>query len=148
MDADAVERWTEFFRGRERPPRAFASAVRDGWSPEDRDALAEEAVGYRERMRAYLESLRDAEVDLVRLDLRDDGCDVCEPYDGCVYSLLGQTDGLAAPPPLPICPACRHTINMLTPYFLQNAEATLDEMVAESRPFEAPEIPTRRADED
>ncbi len=76
----------------------------------------------------------------MRIDLRDDGCEVCEPYDGCVYSLLGETEGLTQPPPLPICPACRHAVNMLTPYFLQNAERSLDEMVADSRPYTAPRI--------
>lgn len=118
----------------------FAAALRDGWDAGARERLAADATEYRERLHAYLQSLREADVELVRVDLRDDGCDLCAPYDGCVYSLLGQTEGLTGPPPLPICPACRHTVNMLTPYFLQNAERSLDDMIAASVPYEPPSV--------
>ena len=47
----------------------------------------------------------------------------------------GLTEGLPAPPPLPICPACRHTLNLLTPFFMQSLGMDLDDLIAEAQPF-------------
>jgi hypothetical protein len=74
-------------------------------------------------------------VDLVRLDAKSGDCGVCRKYVGKAYSLAGDTPGLPPPPPLPICPACRHTLNLLTPFFMQSLGLELEDLVAEAQPF-------------
>ena len=73
--------------------------------------------------------------DLVRLDCKAGSCGLCAKYCGKAYTLGGLTEGLPAPPPLPICPACRHTLNLLTPFFMQSLGMDLDDLIAEAQPF-------------
>jgi hypothetical protein len=40
---------------------------------------------------------------------------------------------------MPICPACRHTLNMVTPFFLQSMNLTVDDLVDASVPFTPPD---------
>ncbi len=117
------------------PPEPFATALRDGWTPEARAALAEEADAYLRRHRAYLREIGGAGVDLVRFDAKQGDCGVCRKYVGKAYSLQGDTPGLPPPPPLPICPACRHTLNLLTPFFLQSVGLEVEDLVADAQPF-------------
>ena len=74
-------------------------------------------------------------MDLVRLDCKAGSCGVCAKYCGSAYTLTGETEGLPEPPPLPICPACRHTLNLLTPFFMQSLGMDLDDLIAEAQPF-------------
>jgi hypothetical protein len=74
-------------------------------------------------------------MDLVRFDCKAGSCGVCEKYCGSAYTLTGETRGLPDPPPLPICPACRHTLNLLTPFFMESLGMDLDDMIAEAQPF-------------
>jgi hypothetical protein len=74
-------------------------------------------------------------MDLVRLDCKGGSCGVCAKYCGKAYALTGEAEGLPAPPPLPICPACRHTLNLLTPFFMQSLGMDLDDLIAEAQPF-------------
>lgn len=135
-DWDAeIDRWTERFRHVEDPPEPFGQALRDGWSAEMRADLAAAAEGYAARHAAYLEEIAGAGVDLVRFDCKAGSCGVCAKYCGKAYSLLGQTPALPDPPPLPICPACRHTLNLLTPFFLQSLGLELQDLVDEAQPF-------------
>jgi hypothetical protein len=135
-DWDAeIDRWTERFRGVPDPPEPFATALRDGWTAEARAALAEDAQQYRTRHEAYLAEIRAAGVDLVRFDAKAGDCGVCRRYVGKAYSLGGETEGLPPPPPLPICPACRHTLNLLTPFFLLSLDLDLEDLVAEAEPY-------------
>jgi hypothetical protein len=71
----------------------------------------------------------------VRLDCKAGSCDVCVKYCGSAYSLTGATEGLPPPPPLPICPACRHTLNLLTPFFMQGMGLDMDDLIDSSQPF-------------
>jgi hypothetical protein len=119
----------------EDPPEPFATALREGWTPEAREALAAEAERAAREHGAYLRQLAAADVDLVRFDAKRGSCEVCRKYVGKAYSLTGDTPGLPPPPPLPICPACRHTLNMLTPFFMQSLGLDLDDLVAEAQPF-------------
>jgi hypothetical protein len=50
-----------------------------------------------------------------------------------------QAGYLTPPPPMPICPACRHTLNMVTPFFLQSMNLTVDDLVDASVPFTPPD---------
>jgi hypothetical protein len=135
-DWDAeIDRWTERFRGVEQAPEPFATALREGWTPQARQALARDAEEYANRHRAYVREVSGAGVDLVRFDAKQGDCDVCRKYVGKAYSLAGDTPGLPPPPPLPICPACRHTLNLLTPFFLQSLDLDLEDLVAEAQPF-------------
>ncbi len=135
-DWDAeIDRWTERFRDVPDPPEPFATAIRDGWDPEARRRLAAEAAEYAARHEAWLRQIAGAGVDLVRLDTRGADCGACRRYAGKAYSLAGGTPGLPPPPPLPICPACRHTLNLLTPFFLQSLGLTVDDLVAEAEPY-------------
>jgi hypothetical protein len=77
-------------------------------------------------------------MDLVRLDEKQGDCGACRQYAGKAYSLGGETEGLPPPPPLPICPACRHTLNLLTPFFLQSMGLDLDDLIADATPFVDP----------
>ncbi len=139
-DWDAeIDRWTERFRVIPDPPEPFANALRDGWTPEARAELAGGAQRYLERHEAYVAELRANGVDLVRLDARQGDCGACRRYAGRAFSLGGETEGLPAPPPLPICPACRHTLNMLTPFFLQSTGSSIEELIAEAEPYEEPD---------
>lgn len=135
-DWDAeIDAWTERFRDVPNPPEPFATALRDGWTDAARTALARDAEEYHARHQAYLGEIAAAGVDLVRFDVRPRACGVCEKYAGRAYTLTGETEGLPPPPPLPICPSCRHTLNLLTPFFMQSLDIDLDDLIAESQPF-------------
>lgn len=131
-----IDEWTERFRHIPEPPEPFATALRDGWTEEARDALARDAAAYEERHRGWIAQIQAAGEDLVRFDCKAGSCGACARYCGCAYSLTGATDGLPPPPPLPICPACRHTLNLLTPFYMQGMGLDMDDLIAESRPFE------------
>ena len=130
-----IDRWTERFRGEPDPPEPFATALREGWTEKARQALAERAEAYRRRHLAYLAEIRAAGVDLVRFDCKTGSCSVCRRYEGKAYSLGGDTPGLPDPPPLPICPACDHTLNLLTPFFLQSLGLDVEDLVDAAEPF-------------
>jgi hypothetical protein len=130
-----IDLWTERFRSVQDPPEPFATALREGWTHAAREALATEAEQYAQRHRSWLDQIGGAGVDLVRLDCKAGSCGVCVRYCGSAYSLRGETEGLPEPPPLPICPACRHTLNLLTPFFMQSLDMDLDDLIAESQPF-------------
>lgn len=132
-----VDRWTDRFRGVDDPPEAFAAALREGWAPAARAELIAEAQAYVERHEGLMRELRSAGWDLVRFDVRPRGCGVCARYAGKAYSLTGDHE-LPEPPPLPICPACRHTLNLLTPFFMQSMGVDLDDLVAEAEPYADP----------
>lgn len=117
------------------PPEPFATALRDGWTDAARERLAAEAAAFMERHEGWLATLRAGGEDTVRFDCGPDTCEVCEPYCGSAYSITGATDGLPLAPPLPICPACRHTLNLLTPFFLRGIGRDLDDMIDSARPF-------------
>jgi hypothetical protein len=129
-----IARWTERFRDVPDPPEPFATALRDGWTEEAIAALAAEAEAYAARHAAYLAEIAGAGVDLVRFDCKTGACGVCAKYCGKAYSLSGS-EGLPEPPPLPICPACRHTLNLLTPFFMQSLGLEMEDLVAEAQPF-------------
>lgn len=74
----------------------------------------------------------------MRLDCKAGSCGHCARYCGAAYSLTGQTEGLPPPPPLPFCPACRHTLNLLTPYYMQGVGLDVDDLIADARPYEDP----------
>jgi hypothetical protein len=118
------------------PPEPFATALRDGWTPEGRRRLAEEAEEYRREHVALMTQLAASGVELLRFDAKRGDCGVCRRYVGKAYSLRGETPGLPPPPPLPICPACRHTLNLLTPFFMQSLGIGVEELVEEAEPFE------------
>jgi hypothetical protein len=117
------------------PPEPFATALREGWTAEARRALADEAETYLLRHRAYLREIGAAGVDLVRFDAKQGDCGVCRKYVGKAYTLQGDTPGLPPPPPLPICPACRHTLNLLTPFFMQSVGLDIEDLIADAQPF-------------
>lgn len=119
----------------ENPPEPFATALRDGWTSEAREALTREAADYLSRHEGWIAQIVAGGEDLVRLDCKAGSCDVCAKYCGCAYSLTGATEGLPEPPPLPICPACRHTLNLLTPFFMQGMGLDLDDLIDSSQPF-------------
>jgi ferredoxin len=129
-----IDRWTERFRGVEDPPEPFATALREGWTAEAREALAAEAEAYASAQRTLLEQVGGAGMDLVRLDCRAGSCGVCARYCGKAFSLTGETEGLPPPPPMPICPACRHTLNLLTPFFMQSLGLDLEDLIDEAEP--------------
>jgi hypothetical protein len=133
--AAEIDRWTERFRTVADPPEPFATALRDGWTEEARAFLAAEADAYLVGHRAWLREIGGAGVDLVRLDAKRGDCGVCRKYVGKAFSLAGDTPGLPPPPPLPICPACRHTLNLLTPFFMQSLGVELEDLVADAQPF-------------
>lgn len=130
-----IDAWTERFRDVPNPPEPFATALRDGWTDAARVTLAYDAEEYRTRHEAYLAEIAAAGVDLVRFDARSGSCGVCEKYSGKAYTLTGETEGLPPPPPLPICPACRHTLNLLTPFFMQSLGLDLEDLIADAQPF-------------
>ena len=131
-----IDAWTERFRHIPDPPPVFARAIRDGWTPEDRAALAREAADYSTRHEGWLAQIGASGWDLVRLDTRGQECGACARYSGSPYSLRGETPGIPAPPPLPICPACRHTLNLLTPFFMQSAGLDAGDLVRDAVPYE------------
>jgi hypothetical protein len=130
-----IDRWTERFRGVENPPEPFATAIAQGWTDAARHALAEGAESYAQQHEGFLREIAAAGVDLVRFDAKQGACGVCQKYVGKAYTLNGETPGLPPPPPLPICPACRHTLNLMTPFFLQSMGLDLDDLVADAQPF-------------
>jgi hypothetical protein len=130
-----IDRWTERFRGVANPPEPFATALRDGWTHDARTALAASAADYARQHEGFLREIAAAGVDLVRFDAKQGACGVCEKYVGKAYTLTGGTPELPPPPPLPICPACRHTLNLMTPFFLQSMNLDLDDLVADAQPF-------------
>lgn len=136
-----IARWEVRFASAERPPEPFAAARREGWAPGVREILAIEAAEYARTTAAYVGQLREAGVDLVRFDCKQGTCDVCAPYEGCAYSLTGATPELPPPPPLPICPACRHTLNMLTPFFMQRSGLEPEDLAERSVPFDEADLP-------
>jgi hypothetical protein len=119
----------------ENPPEPFATALREGWTDEARQALARDAAEYLQRHEGWIAQITLGGEDLVRLDCKAGSCDVCAKYCGCAYSLTGATEGLPEPPPLPICPACRHTLNLLTPFFMQGMGLDLEDLIDSSQPF-------------
>ncbi len=129
-----VDRWLERFRDEAQPPEPFARALTDGWRDGEREALAESAQTLERESAAYVEQLRASGVDLVRFDCKSGSCSVCVRYCGKAYSLAEDGD-LPPPPPMPICPACRHVLNMLTPFFMQRTGVTLDDLLDEAEPF-------------
>jgi hypothetical protein len=140
-DWDAeIDRWTAIFANFADPPEPFATALREGWTPAARATLAEEAEAYARRHEAYVAQLTASGMDLVRLDEKRGDCGVCRRYAGKAYSLGGETEGLPPPPPLPICPACRHTLNLLTPFFMQSLNLEIADLVADATPYEEPGI--------
>jgi hypothetical protein len=135
-DWDAeIDRWTERFRHVDDPPEPFATALRQGWSAEAREELRAEAAGYAARHAAWLEQISSAGIDLVRLDCKAGSCGVCARYCGSAYTLTGATEGLPPPPPLPICPACRHTLNLLTPFYMQGLGLDVEDLIADAQPY-------------
>ena len=139
-DWDAeIDRWTALFADVPDPPEPFATALRDGWSAAARVALADAAETYARRHIAYVATLRASGMDLVRLDQKQGDCGACRRYAGKAYSLGGATEGLPPPPPLPICPACRHTLNLLTPFFLQSMGLGVEDLIAEAEPYVEPD---------
>jgi len=130
-----IDAWTERFREIPDPPAPFARALRDGWDADDRAALAAEAEAYATRHEGWLQEITAGGWDLVRLDLRDP-CGACARYAGAPYSASGATPDLPAPPPLPICPACRHTLNLLTPFFMQSLGIHPEDLAADAVPYE------------
>ena len=136
-DWDAeIDRWTERFRETANPPEPFATALREGWTPEARQTLIDEASTYSEQADGLLTQITAAGWDLVRFDAKFGSCGRCEKYVGKAYSLTGEHSELPPPPPLPICPACRHTLNLLTPSFLQSTGRDIDDLADESVPFD------------
>jgi hypothetical protein len=109
--------------------------LREGWTDAARAELAAEAEAYAQRHASWLAQIGGAGMDLVRLDCKSGSCGVCAKYCGKAYTLTGATEGLPPPPPLPICPACRHTLNLLTPFFMQSLGVDLDDLIAEAQPF-------------
>ncbi len=134
-----IDLWTERFRLVPDPPEPFATALRDGWTEAQRETLARDAADYADAQAGYRAELAAAGVDMVRVDEKQGNCGVCRPYDGCCYSLTGHTEGLPPVPPLPICPACRHTLSLVTPFFLQSLGLAIDDIIAASVPFQPPE---------
>ena len=55
---DEIDRWTERFRGVDDPPEPFATALREGWTPQAREALAAEAEDYASAQRSLLASFQ------------------------------------------------------------------------------------------
>jgi hypothetical protein len=131
-----IDRWTERFRTVPDPPEPFATALREGWTEEARERLAAEAEEYHRQHVSLLASIAASGLDLMRFDARLGDCGVCRRYVGKAYSLRGETPGLPPPPPLPICPACRHTMNLLTPFFMQSLGLTVDDLVDAAEPYE------------
>jgi len=136
-DWDAeIDAWTERFRHIPDPPPVFAAAIRDGWDPDGRRALAEGAEAYATQHEGWVAQITAAGWDLVRLDTRGKACGACARYSGSAYSLTGEAPGLPPPPPLPICPACRHTLNLLTPFFMQSIGMDAGDLVSDAVPYE------------
>lgn len=123
-----ITRWTERFRGEPRPPAAFAAALRDGWDPAARDALAAGAEEHARHQRGFLEQLRREGCELVRIDMADDDCSVCEDLGGKVFAMDDDHPDLPRHPTMPLCPACRHRVNLLTPFFLSSLGLTVDDL--------------------
>jgi hypothetical protein len=115
----------------------FAAAIRDGWDPDVRRDLADEADRYATRHEGWVEQITASGWDLVRLDTRGEDCGACARYSGSPYSLSGETPGVPPPPPLPICPACRHTLNLLTPFYMQSVGLDAGDLVRDAVPYEA-----------
>lgn len=130
-----IDVWTERFRGVDDPPEPFATALRTGWTDEARAELARDAEAYLRTHEAWVAQIQGAGEDLVRFDCRQGSCGVCAKYCGCAYTLTGATEGLPPPPPFPICPACRHTLNLLTPFFMDGMGVTMDDLIENTRPF-------------
>ena len=130
-----IDVWTERFRGVDDPPEPFATALRIGWTDEARAELARDAEAYLRTHEAWVAQIQGAGEDLVRFDCRQGSCGVCAKYCGCAYTLTGATEGLPPPPPFPICPACRHTLNLLTPFFMDGMGVTMDDLIENTRPF-------------
>ena len=116
-DWDAeIDRWTERFRSVDDPPEPFATALREGWTAEARAALRDEAERLRRAPpgRGSRRSARRAWTWCGWTAGRARAASA-PATAASAYSLAGETEGLPPPPPLPICPACRHTLNLLTP---------------------------------
>lgn len=129
-----VDRWLERFRSEPEPPEAFARALETGWQDGEREALALAAHAKQREAAAYMEQLRAAGVDLVRFDCKSGSCSVCVRYCGKAFSLAEDAE-LPPPPPMPICPACTHVLNMLTPFFMQRTGVTMEDLIEEAEPF-------------
>lgn len=130
-----IDRWTERFRGVADPPEPFATALREGWTADARSRLATQAEACARAQKGFCDEIAAAGMDLVRFDLREPSCEVCRKYAGTAFSLRGGTPDLPEPPPMPICPACTHTLNLLTPFFLQSLGMDVDDLVDGAQPF-------------
>jgi len=129
-----VDRWLERFRDEEDPPAQFRRALAEGWAPGEREALAIAAADRERQTAAYLAQLREAGVELVRLDCKSETCSVCVKYCGAPFSLEEDSD-LPPPPPMPICPACTHVLSMLTPFFMQRSGLSREDLADRAQPF-------------
>ncbi|MCB0880599.1 MAG: hypothetical protein KDC33_00045 [Thermoleophilia bacterium] len=69
--------------------------------------------------------------EFVRLDLAEDDCSVCAPFGGRAFA-LGDHPDVPTRPPMPLCPACRHRLNLLTPYYLSSLGLTMDDVTADA----------------
>lgn len=127
-----IDRWTERFRHEARPPRVFADALRDGWSDAQRDALAAGAQRHAADQEGFLEQLRAGGCTLVRVDMADEDCSVCEKLGGRVFAIDDDHPELPPYPVMPLCPACRHRVNLLTPYFLSSLGLTVDDLAGDT----------------
>lgn len=130
-----IDRWTERFRDLPDAPEPFALAIDRGWRDGERDALAMDAEAEARRQARFVAELEAAGVDLVRFDAKRGSCGVCVKYVGKAFRLAGGPEGLPEAPVLPICPACRHTLNLLTPFFMQSLGLELEDLVADAQPF-------------
>lgn len=130
-----IDRWTERFRDAPDPPEPFATALREGWSDAARRELAEAAEAHRATHAALRAQMEASGVDLVRFDCKGGSCGTCARYCGSAYSLRGETPELPPPPPNPICPACRHTLNLLTPFYMQSLGLEIEDLADAAVPY-------------
>ena len=69
--------------------------------------------------------------EFVRLDLAEDDCSVCAPFGGRAFA-LGDHPDVPTRLTMPLCPACRHRLNLLTPYYLSSLGLTMDDVTADA----------------
>lgn len=133
-----IDAWTERFRSVDHPPPVFADAIAHGWDDGARQRLADEADAHYRDHEGLIRQLTDAACEAVRFDLAGDGCDTCTPYAGRPFALAEDHPHLPMRPPMPICPACRHRLNLLTPYFLSSRGQTIEDVYDDAVPYDGP----------